>query len=83
MPVMAKKRPDSKRSKGEDRHIKPRLAFHLDQALLDALEEYIARTRPRPTTTSVLVDALEEYLTKVGHWPRPAAQADTADQGDA
>jgi hypothetical protein len=71
MPLMAKKRPDSKRTKGEDRHLKPRLAFHLDQALLDAMERYIATTRPRPTSTAVLIAALEEYLSTRGYYPSP------------
>jgi hypothetical protein len=69
MPLMAKKRPNSKRTQGLDRHLRPRLAFHLDQALLEALERYIATTRPRPTTTAVLVAALEEYLASRGEWP--------------
>lgn len=73
MLYMAKKRPDSKRTQGIDRHTKPRLAFHLDARLLAALERYISETKPRPTTTAVVVLALEEYLEERGFWPSSAS----------
>ena len=38
-----------------------------------ALEEYIAQTRPRPTTTSVLILAIEELLAAKGFWERGAS----------
>jgi hypothetical protein len=66
---MAKKKPDSKRSRGVDRHTKPRLAFHLPAGLLEAMEQYIAETKPHPTASSVLVTALEEFLQGKGRWP--------------
>ncbi len=66
---MARKKPNSKRTLGQDRHTKPRLAFHLERALLDALEQCVAATRPRPTNTSVILAALEQYLTERGYWP--------------
>lgn len=69
-----RKNPESKRSQGADRHTKPRLAFHLDEDLLEAMERYIDATRPRPTTTAVLVTALEEHLKSKGYWP-PSGQA--------
>ncbi|OWK34242.1 hypothetical protein [Fimbriiglobus ruber] len=61
--------PDSKRSKGEDRHKQPRKAFHADPKLFQALDKYVDETRPQPTESSVLRDALEEYLNKRGYWP--------------
>ncbi len=63
--------PDSKRSKGESRHTKPRKAFHADPELFAAMQEYIDATRPMPTDTQVLITALEEFLKSKGHWPRP------------
>lgn len=74
---MAKKQPDSKRTQGVDRHLKPRLAFHLDQDLLDAMERYIETTKPKPTTTSVIVTAIEEFLTSKGCWPQGEATQPT------
>ncbi len=73
---MAKKRPTSKRGQGVDRHLKPRLAFHLDQTLLDVLTGHVESSRPRPTTTAVIVTAIEEYLSRRGLWP-PHPPADS------
>jgi hypothetical protein len=67
-----KKDPESKRSQGRDRHTKPRVAFHLSQELLDALERYCSTTRPRPGKSATLVAALEEFLAAQGFWPPPA-----------
>jgi hypothetical protein len=67
---MAKRRkhkPDE--NKSADRHIQPRLAFHLSQALLDAFDAYIASLEPRPAESTVLRLALEKYLTEKGFWP--------------
>lgn len=61
--------PDSKRSKGEDRHAQPRKAFHAPGELFAAMERYIAETRPSPTEAAVLRLALEEFLGKRGYWP--------------
>jgi hypothetical protein len=69
--TMAKKRADSKRSQKVDRHTRPRLAFHLDAELLQALERFVDDTSPRPTTTSAIITALEAYLTSKGYWPSP------------
>ena len=76
MGVMAKKRNDSKRTQGVDRHVKPRLAFHLEKQLLDAVEQLVETTRPQPTVTSVITAALEEYLTARGLWPPPPKDKD-------
>lgn len=69
MTLMAKKKPDSKRSQGVDRHTEPRLAFHLPQSLLTALEQHVAGLSPRPTMKATLVAAIEEYLARRGAWP--------------
>jgi hypothetical protein len=61
--------PDSKRSKGEDRHAQPRKAFHAPAELFSALEKYVAETRPAPTEAAALRIALEEFLEKRGFWP--------------
>jgi hypothetical protein len=74
MLLMAKKKDDSKRAQGVDRHLKPRVAFHLDRELLDALELHIKNSRPRPTTTAVIVTAIEEYLTSRQCWPAKDAE---------
>jgi hypothetical protein len=61
--------PNSKRSRGENRHVQPRKAFHADQALFDALERYIGSTRPQPSEAECFRVALEEFLEKRGFWP--------------
>lgn len=60
---------EPKRPRGSCRD---RLAFHLEQPLLDAVESLVETTRPQPTITSVIVAALEEYLAARGAWPPPA-----------
>lgn len=70
-----RKDPDSKRSKGGDRHTKPRKAFHAGPELFEALDRYIDNTRPMPTESAVLREALEDYLAIRGHWGnRPPAE---------
>jgi len=61
--------PDSKRSKGGDRHAQPRKSFHAPAELFAALERYIADTRPQPTEAAALRAALEEFLSRKGFWP--------------
>ncbi len=61
--------PESKRSAGVDRHTKPRESFHADEALLEAMRQFIAETRPRTNKSEVMRTALEEFLEKRGHWP--------------
>lgn len=65
----SRKKPDSKRSLGVDRHTQPRLAFHMEQQLYDAFKEHVAGLRPRPNESAVLRLALEQYLESVGAWP--------------
>ena len=74
---MAKKKQDSKRTMGVDRHLRPRLAFHLDQDLLDALKRYMVSVCPPTTitTTAVLVVSLEEFLRGKGFWPPPEKES--------
>lgn len=60
--------PDSKRSAGVDRHRNPRKAFHAPEELFDALDHYIAETRPQPSESAVLRLALEQFLRSVGYW---------------
>jgi len=64
--------PNSKRSKGVDRHTKPRLVFHLDTELLEALERHISKSRIDLKVSAVLRLAVRQYLESVGEWP-PAA----------
>jgi hypothetical protein len=66
----SRKRPDSKRSQGIDRHTRPRVAFHMPADLAAALRTLAGRTK-RTLTAEILV-ALEEHLAKNGVWP-PAA----------
>lgn len=63
-----KKDPNSKRSLGVNRNVTPRKAFHAQQELFDALERYIAATRPQPSESECLRVALEEFLEKRGFW---------------
>ena len=70
--------PDSKRSKGGNRHLDPRKSFHASQELFDALERFVDETKPQPSESSVLRDALIEYLVKRGHWPPKQAESEDA-----
>jgi hypothetical protein len=70
-----KQDPDSKRSQGLDRHAEPRLAFHLEQELLDALDAYRSGQRVKPPVSEVLRTALREFLRREGCWP-PAEKVD-------
>lgn len=63
-----RRNPDSKRSQGVERHTQPRKAFHAAQKLFDALEEFIASTRPQPSESECFRVALEEFLEKRGFW---------------
>jgi hypothetical protein len=68
---MAKRRKDKPRAdKSANRHVQPRLAFHLSQELLDAFDAYITSLEPRPAESAVLRLALEKYLTEKGFWPK-------------
>ena len=68
----SRKQPDSKRSQGVDRHIRPRIAFHLPEDVHDAL---LALSKDnRRTITSELLIAVEEHLRASGRWPVPAKE---------
>jgi hypothetical protein len=54
-----------------NRHAEPRESFHLPQALLDALLQYVGQTRPETTKSAVIRLALEEFLARAGMWPPP------------
>jgi len=66
---MSRRKPNSKRSLGVDRHTKPRLAFHLEPELHEAFRIYVDGLQPQSSDTAVLVLALERYLQSVGFWP--------------
>lgn len=68
MLVMAKRKPEPKQAE-PDRHVSPKLQFHLPNDLRSALEDYCRKTRPQPTLTAVLKLALEEFLERAGCWP--------------
>lgn len=80
MPLMAKapkkkktrdRKPDpnSKRSLGVDRHTKPRVVFHVEQALMDAMIAYRQSASPKPSLTAALVAATQDFLRAKGFWP--------------
>lgn len=68
--------PESKRTKGVDRHKNPRESFHAGAELFGAMYRYIAEYGPPKTNkTEVLKAALEEFLAKRGYWPPPPENA--------
>lgn len=64
--------PDSKRSKGANRHKHPRKAFHAEPALMKMIEDTVAETRPQTSESAVIREALIEYFERRGKWPPPA-----------
>jgi len=82
MLTMSKKRPgrkldpESKRSQGLDRHAEPRIAFHLEEELLAALELYRSRQRVKPPVSEVMRTALREFLKREECWPPATAKPD-------
>lgn len=64
--------PNSKRSLGVPRHTMPRLVFHAPEAVVAALEAFVAEASPPTNSSSVLREALVEYLTKRGKLPPKA-----------
>ena len=64
---MTKKKPG--RPRGADRHSQPRLAFHLDQDLLDAIDAYCAAQQVEPGRLGVARVALQQFLEREGFWP--------------
>jgi hypothetical protein len=61
--------------RNKDRHVQPRLAFHLPQELYDAFKAHVAGLRPQPNEAAVLRLALEEYLMSKGAWPATTTPA--------
>ena len=61
--------PNSKRSKGGDRHTKPRIVFHVDQDVYDALDEHIRESPVELQLSAVMRRAVKLYLESVGKWP--------------
>lgn len=57
--------------KPKDRHRQPRKAFHAPADLFEALEKFIAESRPQPTESECLRTALEQFLESKGYWPPP------------
>jgi hypothetical protein len=74
----SRKKPDSKRTRGVDRHTQPRLAFHLPKDLYDAFKGHVDSLRPKPNESSVLRLALELYLERAGCWPPKERNPNTA-----
>lgn len=58
--------PESKRSKGGDRHTDPRFALYLEQELLDALDEYRASLPHDPGRSQIVRDSLRDFLRQRG-----------------
>ncbi len=58
------KDPNSKRSRGVDRHKHPRKVFHLPLELLEALEDYASNGR-KLSHSEVVRNALEQYLASM------------------
>lgn len=54
--------PQSKRQRGVDRHASPRVVFHLEPALLDALHAYRGRFPYPPSAAEVCREALRRFL---------------------
>ena len=73
IPVMAKKRKPGRPATGR----KPTYIVYarVSPALGAAFEQYLERTRPRPSTTSAIELALEKLLTEAGYWPPPPEPA--------
>ncbi len=70
--TMAK--PPKPESRNTDRHIQPRLAFHMPQDLFDAFKHHVETSEPRPAEAAVLRLALQQYLERAGEWPPPTVK---------
>lgn len=67
------KDPNSKRSRGEDRHTLPRVVVHLPQSLLDLIvEDATAEDRTR---TAQVLRILKAHYQEAGRWPPPSDPA--------
>jgi hypothetical protein len=61
--------PDSKRSRGLDRHADPRLTFHAEEELVEALAAYLESLPHAPGRSQVIRDALRAFLKAKGFYP--------------
>lgn len=57
------------RPRNRDRHATPRIALHLEQPLLDALEAWRAAQRAAPPQSEAVRTAIREMLQRDGYWP--------------
>lgn len=64
---MAKKQPP----RHIDRHTDPRVTFHLEPELRDAMAAYIAAQEAKPNSSEVMRQALRSWLRSRGFWPWP------------
>jgi hypothetical protein len=73
MPDMAKKRKPGRPATGR----RPTYLVYarIDPALGAAFDQYLEKTRPKPTTTAAVELALERLLTEAGYWPPPGPAA--------
>lgn len=55
--------------RNRDRHTTPRIALHLEQPLLDALEAWRSAQRAAPPQSEAVRTAIREMLTRDGFWP--------------
>ena len=62
-------RPNPKDKRRGDRHQSPRIALHLEQPLLDALEAWRAAQRAAPPQSEAVRTAIREMLQRDGFWP--------------
>lgn len=62
-------RPNPKDKRRGDRHQSPRIALHLDQVLLDALEAWRTSQRSVILQSESVRTAIREMLTRDGFWP--------------
>ena len=62
-----------KKGKPADRHVSPRVVFHLEQEVLDLLNEHIEESPVELKLSAVLRRAVKMYLESVGKWPPPTA----------
>lgn len=62
-------RPNPKDKRKGDRHQSPRIALHLDQPLLDALEAWRTSQRSVILQSEALRTAIREMLQLDGYWP--------------
>ena len=70
--------PDSKRSKGVDRHVDPRVSFHLEPELAEALDAYRESLPHDPGRSQIIRDLLRDSLRNKGFYPPKKPPAENA-----